>query len=92
MRPDDILNGIHISFFILFVRTGFPRIGGTSPHVAFRWDLSTATLYQEAIRRYERLRKTAALQVNNGYRRSDRDLEGARSLGTAEPGRANQYV
>jgi hypothetical protein len=40
MGPDDILNGIHISFFILFVRTGFPRIGGTSPHVGFRWDLS----------------------------------------------------
>jgi hypothetical protein len=39
MGPDDILNGVHMSFFILFVRTGFPRIGGTSPHVAFRFEL-----------------------------------------------------
>src|SRR5262245_37541019 len=75
MGPDDILNGIHTSFFILFARTGFPRIGGTSPHFAFRWDLSTATLYEEAIRSYERLRKTTALQVTNGYRSFDRDLE-----------------
>src|SRR6516162_369970 len=34
MGPDDIFNGIHISFLILFVRTGFPSIGGPSPHVA----------------------------------------------------------
>src|SRR6516225_7407131 len=91
MGPDDILNGIHISFFILFLRTGFPRIGGTSPHVAFRLDLSTATFLRGGYPR-ERLRETAALQVNDGYKSFDRDLEGARSLGAAEPGRANQYV
>jgi len=50
MGPDETFNGVHISFFILFVRTGFPRIGGTSPHVALRWDLFTAVLYGETIR------------------------------------------
>jgi len=35
MGPDDIFG----SFHILFVRIGFPRIGGTSPHVAFRFEL-----------------------------------------------------
>src|SRR6516162_3719923 len=32
-----------------------------------------------------RLQGTAALQVNNRYQSLDRDLEGARSLGAAEP-------
>ena len=44
MGPDDIFNGMHIGFFILFVRTRFPGIGGTSPHVAFRFELSCERL------------------------------------------------
>jgi len=39
MGPDDIFDGVHISFFILFVRTGLPSIGGTSPDVAIRFEL-----------------------------------------------------
>jgi len=47
------------------------------------------TATAESLSHTSRLRGTAALQVNGGYRSFDRDLEGVRSLGAAEPDGGN---